>query len=257
MIDLLEQLAQIPEYAAHGPSFALELAMHALEVARIRDQVLAGEHHGRGEVLPLTAAERAQRMLYVAQLADITSLDPFVHREGAPLRCPDIYYLLRDHNGGKDPRAPDPADRWQKPGSTFTNRTSDCIGGASWEGGWDRFQPQRFPIYGGWINTDSMRMECRRVIGKKSPRRCFERVEAPVLGGYVVFESGAGGHPVGHIGGTPLGAPDGWNPSDRASWDALEVVDIAARTPRPANKLTTGRGWFAKDAYFVVPVMTA
>lgn len=254
--EVVAELNSIPEYVQHGVGFALELALHAVEVARIRDKILAGEPHGRGEVLPLTAAERSQRMLYLAGLADITTLDPFVHREGAPLRCPDLYYLLKNHNGGKDPRASDPADRWHKPGSTFTNRTSDCIGGQCWVGGWDRFQPDRFAhIYGGWINTDSMRMECRRTVVKGSPRRCFERVDEPVAGGYVVYESGAAGREVGHIGGTPLGAPDGWNPNDRASWDALEVVDVAARTPRPANKMTTGRAWWRTDAYFVIPVM--
>lgn len=255
--ELLAELANVPEYVQHGASLALELALHAVEVARIRDQVLAGEHHGRGLALPLTDAQRAQRMLYLAKLADITTLDPFVRVVGAPLRCPDIYYLLKDHNGGKDPAAPDPADRWHKPGKTFENRTSDCIGGMSWAGGWDRFQPDRFAhIYCGWINTDSMRMECRRVVGPKSPRRRFERVPAPVRGGYVVYESGAAGRAVGHIGGTPMGAPPGWNKNDRASWDALEVVDVAARSPRPANQLTNGRAWWQTDAYFVVPLMT-
>jgi hypothetical protein len=257
-LSVVSQLAAIPEYIQHGASFALELALHAVEVARIRDQVLANQHHGRGEVLPLSDRERAQRMLYLAGLADITTLDPFVRRVGAELRCPDLYYLLKDHNGGKDPRASHCADVWYetKDGVRYERRTADCIGGASWEGGWDRFQPDRFAhIYGGWINTDSMRMECRRVIGPKSPRRCFERRDVPALGGYVVYESGAGGHPIGHIGGTPMGAPAGWDPNDRASWDALEVVDVAARGTRRANQLTTGRGWFGKDAYFVVPVM--
>lgn len=255
LAEIVAELNSIPVYVQHGVGQALELALHALEIARIREAALRGEHHGRGEVLPLTADERAQRMLYLAGLADITTLDPYVRKDGAPLRCPDLYYRLRDYNGGKDPRAPDPATRWSKPGSTFVNRTSDCMGGAAWEGGFDRYQPDRFPLYGGWINTDSMRMECRRVIGPKSPRRCFERSPVPVRGGFVVYESGAAGREVGHIGGTPMGAPTGWNERDRASWDALKVVDIAARTPRPANQMTTGRTWWGTDAWFVVPVM--
>lgn len=258
--ELLAELASIPEYVSHGASLALELALNAAEDARVRELLREGKPIDRGLVLPLTAEQRAQRMLYVAKLADLETLDKWVRKDGAPRRCPDIFYRLKDHNGGKDPTAPDPATRWHQTdtnGVRHERRTCDCMGAAAYEGGFDRLQPVRFAhIYGGWINTDSMRMDAARTIGPKSPRRCFERVPAPVVGGFVVYASGAGGAPVGHIGGTPMGAPAGWNENDRGSWDALEVVDVAARSPRPANQLTTGRGWWGKDAWFIVPVMT-
>jgi hypothetical protein len=203
----------------------------------------------RGIVVPLTAQQRVQRMLYLAKLADIDSLDPAVRRDGAPKRCPEIYYLLKDHNGGKDPTAPDPADRWRKDGAPFENRTADCIGGASWCGGFDRYQPIRFAhLYGGWINTDSMRMDAG------GPAKCFTRLSAPEPGCFVVFASGAGGHAVGHI-GSVIAVPAGWDEKDPMSWQHLEVVDVAARTPRPANQLTTGLGWYGKDPWFIRSIM--
>jgi hypothetical protein len=206
----------------------------------------------RGLVLPLTQAQRVARMRYLAKLAPFGSLDRFVRRpDGVDdfTMCPDIYYLLKTHNGGTDPTAPDPGTRWSKPGSTFVNITSDCIGGAAWCGGFDRFQRERFAhIYGGWINTNSMRMDAARDM------RCFIRLAAPEPGCFVVFASGGGGHAIGHIGGV-IEVPDGWNANDRASWDALQVVDVAARTPRPANKLTTGRTWWNTDAWFIRSIM--
>lgn len=204
----------------------------------------------RGVVLPLTQQQRVQRMLYLAGLADVSTLDPHVRSTPAtPTRCPDVYYLLKDHNGGKDPTAPDPADRWKKSGSDFENRTADCIGGASWCGGFDRYQPVRFAhIYSGWINTDSMRMDAGGAM------KCFIRLAAPEPGCFVVFASGAGGHAVGHI-GSVISVPARWNEKLRASWSELEVVDVASRSPRPANQLTTGLGWFGKDSWFVRSIM--
>lgn len=248
-IDLAAQLSAIPEYITHGASLALELALHAAEIARI--QSLPPGRHGRGLVVPLTAKQRIQRALYLAQLADTSSLDPWAQRSGAPAKCPDVFYLLKDHNGGKDPTAVDPADRWSKDGATFVNRTCDCIGGASWIGGWDRYQPNRMPAsvgYAGWYNTDSMRIDAR------GPAKCFVKLAAPELGCYVVCASKSPGHEIGHI-GTIVGVPDGFDRREREAWDALDVVDVAARTPRKANALTTGRGWFGADAWFIVPAM--
>lgn len=226
---------------------AAELALHTLEVLRI--QATPPGRHGRGLVVPLTTQQRIQRALYLAKLADTTTLDPWAQRTGAPKRCPDIFYLLSEHNGGKDPTRPDPADRWHKDGSTFENRTCDCIGAAAWIGGWDRYQPTRFAhIYGGWINTDSMRIDA----GGKA--KCFTKIDVPVAGCYVVAGSGSPGHKIGHI-GTVVGGCDGFDRKDRASWAALEVVDVASRTPRPANQLTTGIGWYGCDAWFIVPKM--
>lgn len=247
--DLVTQLAAIPEYVAHGASLALELALHAAEIARI--QSLPPGRHGRGLVLPLTTQQRIERALWLAQLAETSSLDPWARRTGAPPKCPDGYYLLKDHNGGKDPTAADPFDRWSKDGSTFVNRTADCIGAAAWIGGWDRYQPRRMPAsvgYEGWYNTDSIRIDAR------GPAQCFRKLDAPELGCYVVCASGSPGHKVGHI-GTVVGVPEGFDRREREAWDALDVVDVAARTPRKANALTTGRGWFGTDAWFIVPTM--
>lgn len=224
---------------------AAEFALHAAEIARIASTPL----HGRGHVLPLSRQQRLQRAFYLAQLADLSTLDPFVRRDGAPKQCPDIFYLLKDHNGGKDPTAADPADRWHADGSTFENRTCDCIGGAAWIGGWDRYQPIRFAhVYGGWINTDSMRIDARGAM------KCFVKITAPEPGCYVVAGSGSPGHAIGHI-GTVVGGCEGFERSKRECWQNLEVVDVASRGTRAANQLTTGRGWYGCDAWFIVPVM--
>lgn len=221
--------------------------------------MFGGAQVTRGTVLPLTAQQRVARALYLAKLADKTTLDQWARVDSAPLRCPDIYYRLNGkedglpaYNGGKDPTAPDPADRWQRPGKDFVNRTCDCIGAAAWIGGWDRYQPIRFAHvkdYEGWVNTDSMRIDARGAM------KCFVRMSAPDLGCYVVCATGSPGHPkAGHI-GTVVGGCDGFDAKERACWDALEVVDVASRTPRPANQLTTGRGWYGCDSWFIVPVM--
>lgn len=208
----------------------------------------------RGVVVPLTAQQRLQRAFYLAQMADLSTLDSFVRRDGAPQKCPDIFYLLKDHNGGKDPTAADPADRWSNPPTVEhptpqVNRTCDCIGGAAWIGGWDRYQPIRFAhIYGGWINTDSMRMDA------DGPMKCFIRLAAPEPGCYVVCASGSPGHAVGHI-GTVVGGCDGFVRAEREAWEKLEVVDVASRTPKRANAMTTARGWFGADAWFIRSVM--
>jgi hypothetical protein len=204
----------------------------------------------RGNVVALTAAQRVARARYLIGCGTIDSLDEHVRKTGAPVTCPYGYYLLKEHNGGKDPTAPDPFDRWRKPDSDHVNRTADCIGGAAWIGGWDRYQPVRFAhIYSGWINTDSMRMDA----GGKA--RCFRRLERPEPGCYVVCASGSPGHKVGHI-GTVLAVPDGWDRKERDAWLALKVVDVAGRGAKKANDLTTGRGWYGADAWFVVSTMT-
>lgn len=244
MSTMLDELANIPEYIEHGASLALELALNAAEVVRIQNT----RFHGRGNVVPLSRQQRIQRALYLAGLCDVGMLDPWVRRDGSK-HCPDGYYLLKDHNGGKDPTAPDPFDYWSKEGSTFVNRTADCIGGAAWIGGWDRYQPIRFAhIYGGWINTDSMRIDARGAM------KCFVRIPTPEPGCYVVAGSGSRGHAIGHI-GTVVGGCEGFDARRRSCWEALEVVDVASRGTRAANQLTTGRGWFDCDAYFIVPVM--
>lgn len=204
----------------------------------------------RGVVLPLTDEQRVARMRYLAQLASIDTLDSYARKDGAPSFCPDIYYLLKDHNGGKDPTAPDPADRWSNAGSQFVNRTCDCIGGQAWCGGWDRDQPN-IPDpsgYGGEINTDSMLIDARG----KALR--FRILAAPKPGCMVVWATGDGGMKMGHIGGV-IGVPDHWDPKNPACWAEVVVIDVAMRTPQRANQITTALMWMRAGGVFVESLM--
>ncbi len=189
----------------------------------------------RGKVLGLTLAKVAERARYL----------------GSP-ECVDGYYLLKDHNGGKDPTAADPFDRWQKEGSAFVNRTADCIGGAAWCGGFDRYQPERFAhIYGGWINTDSMLLDA---LGRQ---KCFVTIDRPVPGCFVVAPSHSPGHVIGHI-GTVVSVPAEWDPEIADCWRRVGVVDVASRGAGVrANRETTAAGWFAarKQGAFVRSIM--
>lgn len=189
----------------------------------------------RGKVLGLSLDQVAARARYLA--SD---------------ECATGYYLLKDHNGGKDPTAPDPFDRWSKPGSTFVNVTSDCIGGAAWCGGFDRYQTKRFAhVYSGWINTDSM------LIDAKEHQRCFVTLDRPTVGCFVVAPSGSPGHTIGHI-GTVVEVPVEWDPEIADCWRRVKVVDVASRGAGVrANKETTAIGWYAarKQGAWVKSIM--
>ena len=203
----------------------------------------------RGQVLPLMGSDRLNRMRYLGGLLTIDRLDGLVRKAGAPKECPDIYYLLTKHNGGKDPTASDPASRWKKLFRSFVNVTCDCIGGMAWCGGWDRYQPVRFShIYGGWINTDSMIMDAT------GPAKCFKVIHRPEPGCYVVFNSQNSLHGKGHIGGI-IEIPEEYEPHNRSWWKKLTVVDVAHRTPHPANAVTTGLTWYNHNSLFIVPIM--
>lgn len=205
---------------------------------------------GRGLVLPLTVAQRVVRALYLAGEVPTAALDPYVRTLHAPPWCPDLYYRLSEFNGGKDPTAPDPATRWIAEGGVQVNRTSDCVGGAAWCGGFDRYQPARFAhLYEGWINTDSMLQDAT------TARRCFVELETARVGCFVVAASHTGGHEIGHI-GVVVNVPSRQILVERSAawWSTLGVVDIAARSGR-ANKRTTGAGWSTRDARFVESIM--
>lgn len=197
----------------------------------------------RGVVLDLDADQRVARAVYLASS-----------------QCATMYYRLEYPNGGTDPTAKDPAARWSNPGSNFTNITCDCMGGAAWIAGFDRYQPIRFAdIYGGYINCDSIRID----IAQGSKR--FARLDRPQPGcmivyGSVDYDSDGKRDRVGHI-GTVVAVPAAWDPNDRKCWEALKVVDVAARKGR-ANAMTTGIPWFgndkrgvAKNSWFVVSLM--
>lgn len=217
----------------------------------------------RGIVFPLTADERVQRMLYLAGDAPLDALDRHVRKDSAELGrltgyaspdvrayCPELFYLLHEHNGGKDPAAPDPADRWSKPGSTFVNRTCDCIGGMAWAGGWDRYQPVRFAhLYDGWINTDSM------ILDAHGPAKCFVPKDRPELGDYVVVASGSPDYEVGHIRGI-VEVPLEWDPKAPECWAAIGVVEVAAYDGRANRRTHLSSHIAASRPVFCSPIMT-
>jgi hypothetical protein len=214
----------------------------------------------RGLVVPLTDDEIVQRALYLAGKASIDTLDQYVRKTGAPSICPAIYYLLKGYNGGKDPTAPDPADRWSKSGSTFINITCDCSGGNSWMGGFDRYQPDRMRAsvgYGGWFNTDSKILDATLPL-KAGEKRCFESDPLPNRGRIIVCKSGSPGHTIGHEGRIVgyRGDISKFDPNNRAHWDLIDVVDVSSQgAGKRANLLRTGRGWYGTGALFLKSVM--
>lgn len=192
----------------------------------------------RGVVLPATLDDVADRALQLGSPAFV-----------------DGYYLLSEHNGGKDPAAADPFDRWSKPGSTFVNRTSDCIGGSSWCGKFDRFQPVRFAhLFGGWINTDSM------IEDATGPAKCFVALKAPVRGCFVVAKTGAPGFAkCGHIITAHTICDGTFDIDDRTCWERTLGCDVAARGAGVRANTTHDVTWWYEGrhagVYFVQSIM--
>ena len=211
----------------------------------------------RGLVVPLTADQIVARASYLARLPGATTetLDKYVRKPPAPRMCDWIYYRLQDHNGGKDPCAIDPADRWVLTGQT--NRTSDCSGGNAWMHGFDRYQPKRMAAavgYDGWWNTDSKIIDATRIVTAKSGPRCFEAEETPFLGAIIVCKSGSRGHKIGHE-ETVIDVPAEWDPRERECWAAIKTSGIRGSGAH-ANGLGTGTGWWNTGAMFLRSVMT-
>ncbi len=182
----------------------------------------------RGVVLNLTPEEVAARARYLASS-----------------RCAHIYYRLEYPNGGTDPSAVDPAARWRANPQGQINVTADCIAGAAWCGGWDRFQPIRGAhVWEGRFNCDSIRIEVSQY-GK-----CFERLERPEPGAMLVYGSvdydRAGDRDrVGHV-GTIMEVPLEWDEIEPSCWSLLTVCEIGSGGTR-ANRVTSGIKWFGKD----------
>jgi len=195
----------------------------------------------RGIVLGLTLAQVAARARYLASPQCVAG---YYRLNGEKDKLPP-------YNGGKDPTAADPFDRWKKPGGKTTNITADCIGGASWCGGFDRLQEKRFDLYDGWVNTDSMLMHAR---GKAS---CFVLLDKPTTGAFIVCPSKSPGHKVGHI-GVIVEVPAEWDAEIAECWRLVKVVDVASRGASRANVETTAAGWYQarKLGGFVRSVMT-
>lgn len=159
--------------------------------------------------------------------------------------------------GGRNPRAATP----------FTVRDGvlgcDCIGFVLWCLGIDRYQPELFPLYDGWINTDSCIMDAN------GGQKFFERIYRPEVGALVVFpgivdrKTGKRkriGH-VGIISSVPAEwpSPVEWELMSRRERSKLlklvKVVDCAAassrRILRRAVKETTAAGWNKPDMVWV------
>lgn len=209
----------------------------------------------RGIVLPLTDEQRLARALYLAKLAPSSTLDRFVR--GPFATCRDIFYRLRDHNGGADPTAPDSSTEWTEPdehGVQHARRTCDCSGADAWIAGHDRYTPLQMAAavgYGGFWNTNSKILDATRVLGPKSGRRCFVAEDKPRRGLIVVCKSGAPGHKIGHE-ETIIECPEPhlWNPNDRACWDAIKTSGSRG-SGKTANGPSTARGWFRTGALFL------
>lgn len=211
----------------------------------------------RGLVVPLTPAQVVKRALYLAGEVPIEDLDDHVRKDGAPRFSPTIYYLLTEHNGGKDPTAPDPADRWSKDGSTFVNVTCDCSGGNSWMHGFDRYQPKRMRAsvgYDGWFNTDSKIFDITLPL-KEGESRCFVDVGRPEPGTILTCKSGSPGHHIGHEGCVVGYNGVEWDPQRIECWDQVVIVDVSARGAQRANTKHSARGWYNTGAMFLRSVM--
>src|SRR5687768_4616315 len=131
--------------------------------------------------------------------------------------------------GGRSPKADTP----------FTVRDgvlgSDCIGFVCWCWGIDRFQA-RFPVYGGWINTDSAIEDAR------STRWCFEVVAVPRAG------------VAGRTDDFPVNL---WARVDRGKYlKRVKVIDCAAAKSRrlvgrAIQRTTAAASWNKPDAVFI------
>ncbi|MGE3453691.1 MAG: hypothetical protein AB7O24_01130 [Kofleriaceae bacterium] len=202
---------------------------------------------GVGTILLLTQQQRANRARYVGGQLPLSALDAFIRKEGAPEMCPAGYYREPFPNGGFDPCAPDPFARWSFPGKTFVNVTCECIAAAMWIQGVSRKCPDHFPLWGGRMNCDSIRMEAA------TTARCWLRLERPEVGCVIVYGSvdqdrDGQRDRTGHI-MVATEVPAEFDPRYRECWAAIRGVDVAARGEHRANMPTTGIGWFGADRY--------
>jgi hypothetical protein len=111
-----------------------------------------------------------------------------------------VVYKLGE--GGRDPWATNCSTPWEsrlRHGGTFSLVSvpaSDCVGFALWCLGVDRYQPETFPLWGGWMNTDSMIADAR---GGRTWWEEIPRWKAQV-GDLVVYGAKYLGLSKGHVG---------------------------------------------------------
>lgn len=206
----------------------------------------------RGQLVILNDTQRATRARFLAQLCDSTHLDEHVRidRVTPGIMCPDLFYRLEDHNGGKDPTAPHGADVWYEtdphdPTVQHERRTLDCSGANAWTDGCDRFQPVRMPPevgYGGYWNTNSKIIDATRILTPKSTPRCYEPIDRPFVGAIVVCPSNSPGHEIGHE-ERVIAVPAEWAPTERECW-ALVKTSGSRGSGKKANGPSTAVGWF-------------
>lgn len=110
----------------------------------------------------------------------LSSLALAASRAKAMINAPVPYVLGA---GGRKPMASTPI------GMRNGRRGCDCVGFTAWCAGFDRFQKD-FPLYGGWINTDSSLGRWNAKTGQWDPADCwFLRLEKPVIGCWIVYPS--------------------------------------------------------------------
>lgn len=168
-----------------------------------------------------------------------------------------IRYRLKDHQGGRDPHATDCASHWKSLIKRIDLATADCAGFIAWALGFDRFQPDAFATYGGWINCDSALIDARTV------KSWFEEVDwanpdpvrriAPLAGDVVVFPSidvdrDGKRDRVGHIGVITEVLPS-WAPN---IWGALRVAHCSGGNDKRIGRAiaeTTAIPWSGATVY--------
>lgn len=140
---------------------------------------------------------------------------------------PTIWYFLDaelgTRNGGRDPKADDCATHWKdENGKPWA--TADCVGFASWVKGFPR-KMKAFPLYGGYVNTDSM------ILDAEGPRSLLRPVSTPSPGTLIVMPSlfDEHGHRLspGHVGVVVDSSL--WYP---AAPHPLQLIHVAHCSPR-------------------------
>lgn len=141
--------------------------------------------------------------------------------------------------GGRNPKLPTP--------ETIRDGVlgCDCVGFALWCHGIDRFN-KLFPVYGGWMNTDSLREEA--LSDKPGEVDWVTRISVPEPGCLVVYGA-AGKAPfrrIGHV-GLVYRVPAEWDAKVRDCWKDLGVIDCRSSTP--AIEARDGLAWYGRDRY--------
>jgi cell wall-associated NlpC family hydrolase len=148
--------------------------------------------------------------------------------------------------GGRDPWDNDPAT---EVAGAKASATCDCAGFVAWALGFDRKQPESdFPLWGGWINTDSAMEESKRT------QTWFLRTQVPEVGGLIVFGSVRqnGKRTPGHI-GIVTEVPAGWAGAD-GDYVRMKVVHCSGGNDRRLGHAiheTNGKVWAGKRSIFL------